>query len=222
MFLSNRLPIVIIFLLIASQPSCSWFGPGDSQRPVASLPTSQTDTPFSVGEPAEFSADFVTIAGGAETRRGYARKDSSWKFVMYDADGPVSETVKNGTQILIDHKRRVFAETADRAGFDPDYIQEMTIRNLRERKYTNFEDLGLTGNVRKYRATVRDVAASSAVIFYDENLKMITRQEFFTSGTEPDMVFEMRNFSLEVSDDTFLVPDKYRKVSEREFYASSK
>lgn len=222
MFLSNRLPIAIIFLALALQTACSWFGSGDSQRPPAALPTPQTETPFSTLEAEEFSADFFTIADGTETRRGYARKGSSWKFVIYDADGPVSETIHNGNQILVDHKRRVFAEATERIGFDPDFIQEMTIRALREREYTNYEDLGVTGNVRKYRATVRAKETSSAVIFYDENLKLITRQEFFTSSTEPELVFELRNISLEVSGAVFVVPDKYRKVLEKEFYESRK
>lgn len=218
MFLSNRLPIVIIFLLFALQPACSWFGFGDSPRPLVAVPTPQTDTPFSVREPREFSADFVTIADGTETRRSYARKGSSWKFIIYDGDGPVSETVQNGKQILVDHKRRVFAEASERVGFDPDFIQEMTIRNLREREYTNFEDLGLDGNIRKYRATVRANSSSSAVIYYDENLKMITRQEFYSGNNEADLVFEMRNISFEVSDDAFRIPAAYKKISENEFY----
>lgn len=222
MFLSNRLPIVIIFLFFTSQPACSWFGPGEQSGPLVAIPTPRTDTPFSVREPEEFSADLFTVADGTETRRGYARKGSSWKFVMFDADGPVSETIQSGKQFLIDHKRRVFAESIERTGFDPDFIQEMTIRSLRERSYTNFEDLGITGNVRKYRATVRANETSSAVIFYDENFKMITRQEFFTTGTEPELVFELRNISLEVPDEIFLVPEKYRKVSEKEFYEPRK
>lgn len=222
MFLSNRLPIVIIFLVLALQPACSWFGSSDSPRPLAAVPAPQTDTPFSVREPEEFSADFFTIAGGTETRRSYARKGSSWKFIIYDGDGPVSETVQNGKQILVDHKRRVFAEASERVGFDPYFIQEMTIRNLREREYTNFEDLGLDGNIRKYRATIRANSSSIAVIFYDENLRMITRQEFYSGVGEADLVFEMRNISLEVSDDAFRVPDAYKKVSEKEFYSSRK
>ena len=222
MFLSNRLPIVIIFIALSPLCGCSWFGSGEPQRPLVAVPTPQSDTPFSVREPREFSADFFTIAGGIETRRGYARKGNSWKFVIDDADGTVSETIENGKQVLTDHTRRVVADATERVGFDPDFIQEMTIRNLREREYTNFEDLGLTGNVRKYRATVRANEISSAVIFYDETLKMITRQEFFALGTEPELVFELRNISLEVSDAVFLVPAKYRRVTENEFYEPRK
>lgn len=220
--MSNRLPIVIVFLVFALQTACSWFGFGDSPRPPVAVPTPQTDTPFAVREPVEFSADFVTIAGGTETRRGYARKGNSWKFTIYDGDDAASETIQNGKQIVVDHKRRVFAETSERVGFDPDFVQEMTVRNLREREYTNFEDLGLDGNLRKYRATIRANNTSSAVIYYDENLKMITRQEFFASGTDPELVFEMRNISFEVSDDAFRIPAAYRKISENEFYNSRK
>jgi hypothetical protein len=222
MFLSNRLKIVIIFLIFTSQPTCSWFGLSEPSRPLVSLPALQTDTPFSVREPEEFSADFFTIADGTETRRGYARKGISWKFIIYDADGPISETIQTDKEVLIDHKRRVFAESIERTGFDPDFIQEMTIRALRERAYTNFEDLGIEGTIRKYRATVQANETSSAVIFYDENIKMITRQEFFALGTEPELVFELRNISLVVSDEVFLVPAKYRKVSEKEFYEPRK
>jgi hypothetical protein len=222
MFLSNRLPIVIIFLALALQPACSWFGFGDTPRPPVAVPTPQTDTPFPVREPEEFSSDFFTIAGGTETRRGYARKGGSWKYVIYDANGPTSETIQTDRQVLVDHKRRVFAETTELTGFDPDFIQAMTIRALREREYTNFEDLGLDGNIRKYRATIRANNAPSAVIYYDEILKMITRQEFYSGAGDADLVFEMRNISFEVSDDAFRVPHAYKKVSENEFYNSRK
>jgi hypothetical protein len=63
----------------------------------------------------------------------------------------------------------------------------------------------------------------SAVIFYDEELKMITRQEFFSAGSEgPELVFEMRDLSLDVSDEMFSIPDDYRKINEKEFYSPKK
>jgi hypothetical protein len=141
---------------------------------------------------------------------------------LYDADGPTSETIQTDKEVLVDHKRRVYAEPVERVGFDPDFIQEMTVRNLREREYTNFEDLGLDGNIRKYRATILANNTSSAVIYYDENLKMITRQEFYSGVGAVDLVFEMRNIRFEVSGDTFRVPDAYKKISENEFYNSHK
>lgn len=220
MFLSNRSPIVIVFLVLAWLPACSWFGSGDTPQPLVSVPTPQTDTPFAVREPEEFSADFVTIAGGTETRRGYARKGSSWKFVIYDADDPISETIQNGKLILIDHKRRVFAEAVEQIGFDPDFIQEMTVRILREREYTSFEDLGSEGSIRRYRAAIRGQETSPSIIHYDESLKMITKQEFFqNSGETPVFVYEMRNVELEVPEAVFIPPANYRKITADAYYS---
>jgi hypothetical protein len=222
MILSNRLPIALLFFAISLLSACGGTGSGNSQARPTPAPT-PADLPFTVREPERFRADFIITAGGVETRRTFYRDGDRWRLVTYGAEGPSREVIHNGNDVLIDHERRVFSEAEAKTGFPQDFVQEATIRALREREYTDYEDLGLEGGLRRYRAALRLTEGPSAVIFYDEELKMITRQEFFSAGSEgPELVFEMRDLSLDVSDEMFRIPDDYRKISEKEFYSPKK
>ncbi len=226
MFLSNRPAFTIILFAVVAVSGCGWWGT-DSDRPSALVSKTPSDIPFSLAEPDEFRADFFVIADGVESKRSYARKGLKWKLVLFDTDGPVSAIINTDVKLLIDHRRRVYAETADKAsGFEPDFIQEMTVRVLREREYTSFADLGIEGSVRRYRATLRDRENSPSIIHYDENLKMIIKQEFFLSSDDatetPVFVYEMRNVEFDVPDTLFAAPENYRKITAEAYYSVAK
>lgn len=226
MCLSNRTPFTIIIFTAIAVSGCGWWGT-DSEQPAALASITPSDIPFSLAEPDEFRADFFVIADGVESKRFYARKGKKWKLVLFDADGPVSEIINTDVKLLTDHRRRVYAETDDNAsGFEPDFIQEMTVRVLREREYTNFTDLGVEGSVRRYRATLRNRESQPSIIHYDESLKMITKQEFFVSSGEaaeaPVFIYEMRNVEFDVADALFAAPENYSKITAEAFYSVAK
>lgn len=224
MFLSNPsknwLGFVVLALVLSG---CAWWNGGSKPEPVTSEPIS--DIPFSTREPDAYQAFMITTSGSLEEKRFFARKGNKWRLDLYDGDQARSGIIESEGRFLVDHRRKSFTavEATAKTGGDPDFLQEMTLELLRQHKYTRFEDLGIDGSVRKYRAVVGGSDASAAMIYYDESIGLIVRQEFIEQGESGGSVhfkFELRDLKLDVADDTFKIPDGYKKVPEKEFHST--
>ena len=219
MFLSNRLASVsILFIFCAMAAGCSWFGGGEkaaSASPVIEPPKSEI--PFETKEPETFQADFVTSAGGVETRTHYARKGTNWRVDTFDKEKPSRSIVTTDKQIHFDHRSKTFAEAPSGVGPTdrPAFVTDLTQTLLNQKEHSKFEKLGTDGWVERYRVTVEG-SSTPFIITYDSSIKMVTRQEP-EAPAQGGFVFEMRGLNLDVSDDLFKLPSGYRKISWQEF-----
>ncbi len=225
MNLSNiRLLLPIAFTCVLAA-GCSFFSEPTPDQPVA-RPTPETDIPFDAREPQIFRADILVVSQNATTRRVYYRKAEKWRLDIFDGEELVQSIVHSDGDILIDHRRKLVHRPANQTGSaEPDFIQELTVRALNRKRYRTFEDLGIVGTIRKFRATIDGQSQGEVVLHYDDTLKMIVKQEFFAAaavdGGERSPVYstELQNVSFDIADSVFVIPAGYRSVSEKEYYA---
>jgi len=219
MFLSNPAKLILVVCLwIALFQGCGWWQNDQNTltTPVVSAP--QSNIPFSTKEPEVFQAEFVRSDGTTETRSFYARKGAKWRFDAFDqGNRPLRSIIKAGSLYTIMHAAKVYTEvqpSQDPAN-DTDFGDDIISGLLRQGTYAKFEEIGREGNIVKYRARIENFEASDVVIFFDNSLGMIVRQEFSKLGEQPEnmFIFETRNVKFEVDDALFVIPNGYRKVS---------
>ena len=210
MFLSNQQAAALIFLLmVCIGAGCSWFGGSDPRsNSSATVTPPEAGVPFETKEPETFQADFVTIAGGDETRSRFAKKAGRWRFDSFDANGPTRSIIQGQTLAYIDHLQKQYSEPPTNGpDAQPPFVADLTTSLLHPKQPAKFEKLGSENNIERYKVTVEGSNGSSTIL-YDTAIRMIVRHEF-----EGGFAFEMRNFTLEVDDAVFQVPAGYRKIA---------
>ena len=210
MFLSNQQAAAqAILLVIIVAAGCSWFGGNEppSNSSVTVKPP-ETGIPFETKEPETFLADFITISSGSESRSHFAKKHERWRFDSFDADGPTRSIVQGPTLAYIDHTRKQYSEPPTNGpDAQPPFLADLTTSLLHPKQPARFEKLGTENNIERYKVTVEG-SNSASTILYDTTIKMIVRHEF-----DGGFAFEMRNFTLEVDEAVFQMPNGYRKVA---------
>ena len=210
MLLSNQQAAALVIVsVVFVAAGCSWFGGREPEpnTPVAVSPP-ESGIPFDTKEPETFQADFVTIVAGSESRSRYAKKQGRWRFDSFDADGPTRSIIQGQTLAYVDHTRKQYSEPPTNGpDAQPAFLADLTTSLLHPKQPAKFEKLGTENNFERYKVTV-DGSNSASTITYDTSIKMIVRHEF-----DGGFAFEMRNFTLEVDDAVFQIPNGYRKVA---------
>jgi hypothetical protein len=210
MFLSNQQAAALVILsIVCVAAGCSWFGGSETpSNSTAAVSPPETGIPFETKEPETFQADFVTIAGGNESRSHFAKKQGRWRMDTFDAEGPTRSIIQGQTLTYIDHGLKQFSEPpTNGSDAQPPFLADLTTSLLHPKQPAKFEKLGTDGSVERYKDTVEG-SNTASTITYDSAIKMIVRHEF-----DGGFAFEMRNFTLDVDDTIFQVPSGYRKIS---------
>lgn len=208
MYLSNPHAAAFLIMWLFCTAGCSWFSVGEpSPSSPSAVSPPDSGVPFEVREPETYQADFVTVAGGSESRVRFARKAGRWRFDSFDSDGPVRSIIQADPIAYVDHTRKQFAEPPT-SGPDPQppFIEELTTSLLHPPQHARFEKLDAANGIDRYKVIVGG-SETESTISYDPAIKMIIRHEY-----DGGFAFEMRNFTLEVDDTLFLVPRGYRKI----------
>ena len=221
MFLSNPAKFFPALILISS----IFGGCGFFKSYIDRTPPEKGNTPFSVAEPEVFQGEFVSSSGENSTSSFYAKKGEDWRFDTAFGTENSKSVVKTDKLYSISHKKKIYAEMppAQYQSSDPEFVGDLTFGLLKQVKYTRFEEAGRDGKVVKYKAWIGDNAASEALIYFDESVGMIVREEFTSlkgqtdSSPGPAFVFEIRNLQLSVDDSVFAMPAGYRKVAWNEY-----
>lgn len=214
MFLSNRQAAALaILLVIFGAAGCSWLRESASSGPdPGAVSAPDSGIPFATKEPDTYQADYLTIAEGVETRSRYARKGGLWRFDSFDGDAPWRSVIRGDALTYIDHRRKVYSvPPASGSGDVPSFVDDLTTSLLRPTEAAKFEKAETDGNIEQYKVRV-DGASDHSTIFYDTSINMVVRHEF-AGG----FAFEMRNFTLNVDEAIFRLPNGYRKVSWPEY-----
>jgi hypothetical protein len=223
MCLSNLQLCLVVVIGGWATVSCGLFA--DTKTPIpAPAIVPNAEIPFEVREPEAYSAEIIMSGAGRQMRRSIYRSGNDWRMDIYE-DTELSRSIVHAVKTtIIDPARKVYTEEVE-GGPASETIQDITQQALSKRRYVDFEDLGFEGKLKKYRASIFGQEGGDVILYYDEALKMVTRQEYFEKPVSPEIgeppiyIFELRNIRLEVPVSTFEIPAEFKKVSEREFYA---
>ena len=158
-----------------------------------------------------YSANIFTIAGDAQKRWFIVRKNEKWRLDIYHGDALWrSQIFYGGNLYELDHTDRtvtVRRSPTDSLAATPfgDTIGD----NFRGHEHFEFEEIGRDGSIIKYKAR-SDISKGEIVVSFDTAIKMIVRQEFLEADGSVFFVYELKNFSTEVSDSVFWYSSEYR------------
>ena len=215
MFLSNRPATILMFLFAcAAASACTWPSGGETPASASKIvEPPKSEIPFETKEPETFQADFVTTAAGTESRVRYSRRGTDWRLDTFAGDAPSRSIISTDKLVHVDHRTKAYADSPSGGGpaGRPAYVTDLTQTLLNRKQHARYEKLGTEGRIERYRVTVEG-STTPWIITYDGSTKMVTRQEP-ESPSPGGFVFEMRRFTLDVSDDVFSTPAGYRKVA---------
>jgi outer membrane lipoprotein-sorting protein len=221
MLLSNRAKnfLTIIFFLVFSG-ACGW-GRVVSTPDVLKTSEPENELPFPTKEPARYTAEIV-ITIGDEKRTIKVARDGLLRRYDYDPGekGQLS-VLRNQKDIRMLPNKKVFTESEDAvAPSAPVPDDPLTVNLLRRKDYTEFTESGTENNITRFDAKLENGGASRIVVFVDRSIGMPVRQEYYSTENGVEVLrysMEIRDFSTDVDDGVFAVPQGYRKVSPAEF-----
>lgn len=223
MNLSNfRIFVFLIFVCVGAL-SCGGEPDANTVPQVSVTPT--TNLPFDAREPAEFQADIFIRSGESALQRRYYRKGERWRLDIFEKGELARSIISSDEPMLFDHAQKLWTATNNKdLRTDPEPIRQLTSIFENKRYYSRFEDLGIEGSVRRYRVFPEGVTSGRIILHYDENLKMIVRQEIFEGDPAADapaapvFTFELKDVNFAVNDEVFAVPAGYRRITEEQFH----
>ncbi len=180
----------------------------------------QSDFPFSTKEPQVYQGDFVVSDSSNEYRRFVARNAAKSRFdIFQDGDLYLSQ-IKTDRIYSLNHKNKIYSASTHEVNsslFDGGFGSIGDF--FRGKEYREFEDLGIEGTLRKYRVRQDESTKDIVLIYVDEQVGMIIKQEFVKSGENQTVkfVYEIRNLKLEADDTLFTIPEDYREVTLSEY-----
>lgn len=222
MFLSNLHRYFLLLILIATiLQACS--SPPSNAISNANVGELKSEFPFSTKEPVVYQGDFVVTIGATEEHFFRARKGERSRIDFFRG-GEISTTQLVTDKIYtIDPSRKIYTEETIAAGaLNAVPVFDSTNGFFAGKEYTAFEETGRDGGITKYRVKNPDPAKGEIIVSVDTASGLMVRQEFLTTmgesgGSTQNVIFEIRNLTLEVDESVFQLPAGYRKVSKDEF-----
>ena len=225
MLLSNSAKSFLIcgFVLLG-MCACKWWqgtGPGTAGDPAA-----RDRIPFSTAEPETFQCEVVRSDGEHEQRTFYARKGSSSRFDISSGE-TVLQTDKS---YRLNNEKKIYAElpAGDPSAIEPDFLADMTFSALKQNRNVRFESLGNDGGFSKYSVTLEGSDTAKAIVYVDEKIGLVMKEEFFSlkepadESAEPVFVFELQNVKMDVDDSAFTIPAGYKKLAWSDYLTAIK
>jgi outer membrane lipoprotein-sorting protein len=206
--------------------------------------------PFATKEPERYQATRVVTStpdngsassGGtvAQTSVTFIARDGERRREDYELGGSKISSLQlpSGTYLLF-AERKIFAElnsTADNgskplaASIPQDFSPEKLLNESRPEAH--YDDQGLENidgrATRKYRVTLKGKAGepgaivTESIVWVDEKLGMPIRSEMSSPGGAR-VVTELRDIKETVDNGVFDLPQDFRRVTEKEFFAQLK
>ncbi|NNE98581.1 MAG: hypothetical protein HKN25_06140 [Pyrinomonadaceae bacterium] len=212
--------MVISLSIIFSYGCRFWSGTGT--KPGSDLPVAevQTNVPFETKVPETFQAEIVvsTYAGGKKMKRTYFIAKKGVKSIVVFDHGTENEKADLQTDLstsyLIDRKRKVWKKrTRSGKKADDDELRKfLTTKWLNEKIGAEFENLGATDNLAKYRVRLAESEKTEVIIFIDENLNIPVKQEFYSIVDDQRVLsysVKVENIKTDADDKLFTLPEEY-------------
>jgi hypothetical protein len=214
MFLSN----LFRAFLLAAVCACLLQGCGSTQSNQtthAPVPVERKgEYPFETREPDTYRGEFV-IDGREGDRTVVTRKGDRWRRDHYHEGEIMFTELKSDKLYAIDHKRKIYAEAPSTIAKDP--FNEMTFDYFKGKGYREFDEVGRSGSIVKYKVRQTPEMKDDVFLDFDETSGLIVRQEFKGHSTDANTpaanyLFEIRNLTLTVDDSNFELPAGYQKI----------
>ncbi len=223
MFLSNPRNYFLLSVFFALILQACGSSAGNDNRPVSMTTQTRSEFPFSTKEPEVYQGDFVVSVGKNESRWFVARKGEKARFDIFSGNERSVTRLTTENIYVVDHRKKVYA--AAPAGSDSTgFADGITENFFRGKAYREFEDLGLDGELKKYKVREDPSGKDKIFIYVDQASGMIVKQEFTgqngEAGSPFSYIYEIRNLKLDVDDSMFAIPEGYRKVSWDEYRKS--
>jgi outer membrane lipoprotein-sorting protein len=183
----------------------------------------KSEIPFSTKEPDTFQAEIVVTADESENKMFVARSGNKRRFDYDFESAKQVSTIQTDKFYTLLAGKKIYTEAASgTAAAQENWTDFLTNVWLNQKPDAKFYKQAAENNLTVYRAVFGDAAnqKSEALIYVDEALNLPVKQEFYTVSGEQrtlTMSVELKNLKLEASDDLFVVPKDFRKVSSEEF-----
>lgn len=225
MFTENSRKFLTLALSILSFAACGVWQKTETANTAPGAPVAEktsSEIPFSTREAESYQAEIVTtsFAGGekVETKIFTARANGKNLTIFNFGTKREISRVESGVKIfLASRAERVYAENSANQNGAPESSELkdfLTTEWVNGKTPATFENLGAKDNLTEYRVKSGD---AETFIFFDENLKIPVRQEFYDA--QKTLVFsnEIKNYKTPAGDEIFDLPKDFRKISPKEF-----
>jgi hypothetical protein len=240
MFSSNPAKLLLLFFVLTLLfPSCGWRQKPDEVSTVSSATHNaqhfSEEIPFLTKEPENFQAEIVvkTFSGTDEAfeRKIFVARRGGQRLTKFDPEER-RETARleteDGKIYLLDYVGKIYTEKAAGASLaddETDLMQnELASRLLKRGAGATFEKQGEKNGLMKYLVRLGEAQTGEILIFYDEQAKVIVKQEFYapareTGGEKGALLYsmELKNLRLQTDDALFELPKDFVRVSAKEF-----
>lgn len=223
MFLSNLNRYFLLLILIAPISQACSGTPSNTNTDKPNIGELKSEFPFSTKEPESYQGDFFVTIGSAEEHFFRARKGERSRIDFFK-NGLISVTqIVADKTYTIDPTRKVFTEDALAAeALNAVPVFDSTNGFFAGKEFTAFEEIGREGSMTRYRVKSADPAKGEIIVSVDTISGLMIRQEFLAPNGEnsekaANVIFEIRNLSLDVDDSVFQLPAGMRKVTKEEF-----
>jgi hypothetical protein len=213
MRLSNPLACPLIIAVAALILSSCNPAPAGNDNTVTLTERTPQHFPFAVREPEVYSCNAYLTSGETVRRWGIAKSGDRMRYDHYDGDTMTVSEIIADKRYIIDHRRRVYAEVAG-GGLKDSSPAGPPPLFLMGAEYVKYRDAGTEGDLRKY---VAESGGEQIAVYFDEGMRMMVRQEFFTAedsegSRRTAAIFELRNLRPEADEGLFQLPAGYRSV----------
>jgi hypothetical protein len=225
MFSSNLIKFSGVFALaLITFSACRFWQNAGGAAPSPTPFTAEeiiSDIPFSTKEPEAFQVEIVIKSNNSENKIFVARSGANRRF-DYDAGAKnqVSALQTDKHYLLIQSKKVYVEGASENASNAEMWTDFLTNEWLSAKADAKFFKEGAENNLTKYRVVFGEAEKSETLVFVDENVNLLVRQEFYSLADGQrvlTMTVELRNLKLEAAGDLFNVPKDYKKISMEEF-----
>lgn len=245
----SAIVILCVLTLALATASCKRSGETGNQSNVAGNENRGDEEtsrvpPFATKEPERYQATRVVTStadngsassGSADARTSvtFIARDGERRREDYELDGSkISSLQLAGGTYLLFAEKKIFVELTSTADNDStgslpqDFSPEKLLNESRPEAH--YEDIGqenIDGRpTRKYRVTLKGKVGDSGaivtetIVWVDEKMGMPIRSEMSSPGGAR-VVTELRDIKETVDDGVFDLPQDFRRVTEKEFFA---
>jgi hypothetical protein len=218
MFLLKNFKIILIICAAIFSASCgSCSTPQNTNINSFIAEEIKTGIPFSTKEPDVFQTDIIVTANGAERKYSLARNGKN-RLIIFNR-GAKNETsllqTEDGKSFIINAANKTYTENISGGNsISNDLNQYLTTEWLNQRTEAAFTNLGTENGLTKYQVKLAESDNSEIVIYFDENLQMPVKQEFYAvSNGQKTLTFtvEMKNFKTQTDENLFAIPNDFKK-----------
>lgn len=224
MRLSTQSKLLLLSAIFALFFQACGSSPANENRPQYVVAESKSEFPFSTVEPEVYQGEVVVGDGGTVEHKWFvARSGARRRFDIYKDGELWLGELQADRNFTVNHLKKIYAEKLSdgKSLSNVALLNEVTANLFTGKEFRGFEDLGREGNLRKFKVRKDALTKDDIVIFFDEALGMIVRQEFIGddgNGRKAiKSIFEIRNLLLEADESLFSVPSGYKKVTWSEF-----